>query len=247
MDVKYEGLEIKVPTSWKDLKVSDYERFYTLKPESKIDLVNYVAKVCNIDSSVLFNSPADIFNIIYDAIQFVFTEPLTQSNKVRINYDTFFICDYTDLSFGEWVDIDSILTSENKSIAEILAICCRPIGEKYNPNNKELFDERIELFKNMTCDKALPLIAFFLSNTRQLKTRLNQYLTAQAQAAQLVKGIQIFPKSGGGIKLSRIWQGIKFYFLMRSLRKKLSRFSDSYYTKSTKRMQKKNNNNLKTN
>ena len=224
MKIGFDNLEI--PTSWREIKLSDYEKWYMMNPQTKKELVHYTAKVCNLDVSILLDSPPALFQDIFNTIQFVFDSEIEALQKLEISKVDYFIPKFNKLTFGEYVDVDSVLNSESDSkLSEIMAIVCRPIGEKYNPDNEELNLERIEIFKNLTCDKALPLLSFFFLNSKESDRITSRYLMVTEQIDLLLHHIRGSALSGDGTKRLRIWQGIKYYFLMRSLKKQLSKFS----------------------
>jgi len=136
----------------------------------------------------------------------------------------YFISFADKLTLGEWIDVENIITGDSETkLSEMLAILCRPIGEKYDP---DLAAARAEMFRNLPCDKALPLISFFLSKKRESEAILNHYSTVMAQADQFLKDTKTFVVNGGGIKLLPIWQRIRYTYLIRSLEKQLAKSSD---------------------
>lgn len=163
--VELNNVKLEIPESWSDIKLSRYEKLYMQKPETKLDQVYFVADVCNIDANVLLESPAQVFNALAEIVDFVFDSELPPSNAVKVG-DTEYLVSFADkLTLGEWVDAENVIGSDSEyKLSELLAILCRPAGEKYNP---DLLGERTEMFKNLTCDKALPLISFFLSKKRE--------------------------------------------------------------------------------
>lgn len=243
MKIEFNDVKIEVPGSWNDISLGEYEKWYMKNPETRLDMINYVSGICNIDADILLQSSPVVFNTITEAIQFVFNQDFKPENKCRIDGTDYFISLADKLTLGEYIDIDAVLNSDsNNKLSELLAIICRPAGEKYNP---DLTEERITIFKNIKCDKALPLISFFLSRKKKSGEILNLYSKVTQEINQYQKGILISALNMDGIKRFRIWQGIKLYFLIRSQRKKLSKYSDSYFTKSTNIELRKNNINLK--
>jgi len=229
MKIEFDGVKINVPNSWKDITLEEYEKLYLLKPETKLEYIQYVADVCKIDAKLLINSPTQLFDIVSDAIQFIFDNDFEPVNKVVANETEYFISFSDKLTLGEWVDIDSIIESDSETkLSEMLAVLCRPIGENYNP---DLAEERKKLFQSLSCDNVLPLISFFLLKKKKSEEILSRCLMVIAQANQFLKDTKNFAQNGVGIKPFPTWQTIRYYFLMRSLQKQLSKFSDSYYTK----------------
>ena len=148
---------------------------------------------------------------------------------MQIGKQDYFICLSDKLTLGEWIDIEEVLNGNNESkISETLAIICRPAGESYNTDTSA---GRKELFRNLTCDKAMPLLAFFLHKKKESETILNHYSQVMAQADRFLKDTKTFVTNGDGIKLLPIWQRIRYIYLTKSLEKQLSKYSDSFSTK----------------
>lgn len=165
--VDLNNVKLEIPESWSDIKLSRYEKLYMQKPETKLDLVHFVADVCNIDANVLLESPAQVFNALAEIVDFVFDCELPPANAVKMGDTEYFVSFADKLTLGEWVDAENVIGSDSEcKLSELLAILCRPIGEKYNP---DLLGERTEMFKNLTCDKALPLISFFYPKRENTK------------------------------------------------------------------------------
>ncbi|NDV96561.1 hypothetical protein D0T84_16800 [Dysgonomonas sp. 521] len=222
--VEFNDVKLEIPESWRDIRLADYERLYMQNPETKLDQVRFVADVCGIDADMLLESPAQVFNTIAGIIDFVFDSELPPAASVKTNGKEYFISFADRLTLGEWVDAENVIGSDSESkLSELLAILCRPIGEKYNP---DLAPERAEMFRNLPCDKALPLISFFLSRKRESEAILNHYSTVMAQAGRFLKDTKTFAINGGGIKRLPIWQRIRYTYLIRSLEKQLARCSD---------------------
>lgn len=227
--VELNNVKLEIPESWSDIKLSRYEKLYMQKPETKLDQVHFVADVCGIDAKVLLESPAQVFNALAQIVDFVFDSELPPSNTVKVGDTEYFVSFADKLTLGEWVDAENVIGSDSEcKLSELLAILCRPIGEMYNP---DLAAERTEMFKNLTCDKALPLISFFLSKKREYEAILNHYSTVMAQADRFLKDTKTFAISGGGIKRLPIWQRIRYTYLIRSLEKQLAKCSDFSSTK----------------
>lgn len=235
--IEFENNTLRVPEGWHDVKLSEYETWDTSKPETKMDYVRFVAQVCKVDVNLLLGSPTELFDVIINALDFIFdsaSEP-QPSHKVKIDEVDYFVSLSDKLTLGEWVDVESVLSetaddetaAEKKGrLSEMLAILCRPAGEKYNA---DLTEERAAMFRNLSCDKVLPLLAFFLFKKRKSEEILNHYSTVLDQANQFLKDTETFVVNGDGIKLLPIWQRIRYTYLVRSLKKQLSKFSDSSF------------------
>ena len=227
--VEFNDLKLEIPESWEEIKLATYERYYMQSPETKMEQVAFIAGLCNIDINILLESPTQVFNTIAGITDFVFDNELPPSNNVKISGIEYFISFADKLTLGEWVDAENVISSDSEyKLSELLAILCRPIGEKYNP---DLAAGRADMFKNINCDKALPLISFFLSKKKRSEEILSHYSMVMAQAGQFLKDTKTFAASGDGIKLLPIWQRIRYTYLIRSLEKQLAKCSDFSSTK----------------
>ena len=81
MKIEFDGVKINVPNSWNDITLEEYEKLYLLKPETKLEYIQYVADVCRIDAKLLINSPTQLFEIVSNAIQFIFDNDFEPVNK----------------------------------------------------------------------------------------------------------------------------------------------------------------------
>ena len=241
--IEFDNMVIEVPKGWNHISLSDYERVCLLKPETKLEFIQYVADICKIDAGLFLKAPIQLFELVSDAIGFIFKPDFKPCNRIDIDGVDYTISFADKLTLGEWVDFEAVIQSDSEhKLTELLAILCRPEGEAYNP---DLTDERIEVFKNLSCDKALPLVSFFLTKKIKSDEILNHYLTVITQADLFLKHTKTFALSGDGIKRLPIWQRIKYIYLTRSLKKQLSKFLDSSSINPTKSKLKNININLK--
>ncbi len=229
MRIEFVNMEMDIPESWKDIRLKDYEKWYMLKPETKAEIVQYIADICKIESKILLEAPTRLFDLIAETVRFVFEPCLEPINKCSISNKDYFITACGDMTLGEYVDIDTVLNDngENK-LASILAIICRPAGEKYEPDRNK---ERTLFFGNLSCDQALPLLGFFLNKKKESDGISNHYSTVMDQAGRFLKDTNDFVRNGDGIKRLPTWQKIRYIYLMKLLKKELSKCSASFYTK----------------
>jgi len=242
LEIKFESVKLNIPTKWEDVSLKDYESWYLQKPETELEYIQYVADICKIDAKEFLKAPVDLFNIISEAVSFVSDQDFEPKSKIEISGKEYFI-NYADkLTLGEWVDVDEVLDKGENKISELLAILCRPIGEKYKPDNVE---ERKKLFQEQSCDKVLPLIGFFLLKEKKSRQILDHSLRVIAQGDQFLQDIKTSVINGDGIKQFAIWQRIRYTYLTKLLEKQLTRCSDFFSTGLINHRQKQHNINLK--
>lgn len=226
--IEFEDKKLEIPQSWEDIRLGDYEKWHLNKPETKTDYVRYVADICDIDVNILLDAPAQLFTVVSDAISFVFDAEFEPASHVEIGRDKYFLSFSDKLTLAEWVDAEAVLESESENkLSELLAILCRPAGEKYNP---DLAEERKKLFMKASCDKVLALVSFFLFRKKRSDEILSHYSAVVDQAALFLKDTKTFVQNGDGIRRLPIWQRIRYTYLMKSLERQLSKFSASSFT-----------------
>lgn len=235
---KYEikDITVIVPTSWDDITVATYDRVWKIKPKTPRERANVIAVACNIDLQVLLDEPTEVFNMIRADVDFLFNDnPVAPSPAVMIGDKQFNVAIEDKLTFGEYIDADHVQKNSDAILSNVLAIVCRPAGEKYNPDNN---DERAAMFGALPVSQVQGVLAFFLRFYQVSTRRTRLFASLQAVADQLPRNTAALLRHGGSIKLYRIWPIIKYGFLMKLLRARLRKFSRSYYTNGTDRPRK---------
>jgi len=223
VQIEYKDTEIAVPTSWDDITLDAYERAYAIDTSTNRGRVEYVATICSIDMSVLLDWPTEVFNSILNLVEFLFAdnehEPCANVKIGGVNYT---VPVEGRITLGMWVDTDEVQKSGKAVLSNTLAIVCRPSGEDYNGEKNEA---RAAIFAAAPMSKLLGVLAFFL----QCKTACDQHTEAYSNACELVghlpRSIKDLRVRGGGIKLYRIWQVIRYLILIRLLRARLQKYS----------------------
>lgn len=223
-----------IPSEWSDVKLSEYENWFESEIQTKEDEALFVSKVSGIDFTTLQSLPLSFYNDLLQMIAFSLKDSkTTPKNSILINDAKYSINSENQLTLGEWVDVEETLKGENNKLSQILAIICRPTGERYNSEN---LSSRIELFKNITMDKLFPLFGFFLRLNEQCKIITNLSLKVVEMENQLHQVIKSSAVNGVGLKQSRNWVMTILGNLTKSLNYLVCRFLITFPTLSTKIM-----------
>lgn len=240
--LEYLGDSIDVPESWADIKLKNYEAFYKSKPESVRDKITLISNICEMPLDVLLNWPAEVFNIIIDKTLFIFKPyEVEPSSEIIINGVKYSIPIEEKLSLGAYIDAEESIKNGERPFSEVLAITCRPAGEKYDPDKTE---KRASMFSALSVEEVQPLLSFFLRCSQELGTFTRAYTNLAKAINQLPPPTLSFLRRGGGIKLLRTFREIKYGVLMMLLVYRLRRFSRLYNIKETKRTRKMSKGNL---
>lgn len=230
--LEYDNIKVNVPESWDDVTLGDYETFYRDKPTTTRELVDYVAKIVKTPAETLMQWPAGIYNRIVETIQFMFKEiQVPASPNVEIGGVWYRVPMEDELTLGAWVDAEEAQKAGENVLSEVLSIVCRPIGEAYDTKTAE---ERRVKFAALPVSTFLGVLAFFL----QCKDAYEKHTAAYIQLCQLVdllpRSIKNLVPHMAGTKLSRIWQMVRYWIMIKSLRYQLAKLSRTYNTSATK-------------
>lgn len=220
--IEYDGKTVNVPESWGDITVGHYEAWGQDKPETAREKVEYVAKICKADPALLLAWPAEVFNRIVEYLAFVFdATPAEPSASTEVDGVRYVVNIEHKLSTGEWVDADAAQQEGEAIISNMLAILCRPTGEAYNDDNNEA---RQAMFAAQPVSKVRGVLAFFLLCKVVSEKRTASYLKLAEACDLLPRSIWPLLKTGGGIRLSRIWRVMMYPVLMQLLYYRLRRY-----------------------
>lgn len=228
MTITHNDTTIKVPESWAEVKLGAYERHVVrAKASTARDNIAVVAGVAEIDPELLLDWPAGIFGIISDKMAFVWSDPiLPVTPVVKINGTDFIINTSDALTLAEWVDAEEAQKSDTP-LSGLLSILARPAGEAYDPDKSE---RRRRLFEALPMTEVFGALGFFLRCSETSGNVIRVYSILQNLADQLPELTNSFQPAGGGTRLSRIYQTIRFSILTALLRRKLRKFLRSFST-----------------
>lgn len=221
--IKYDEVNINVPTSWRDVKLKDYDKVFRLPTGTAAERVNYIATLCNTDAKLLLSWPAEVFDEVVRRMTFLFEEDKTApSPNVTIRGVKFCVPVGDKLTLGEWVDAEEAQKQEHGVLPAMLAIVCRPVGEPYDC---DLSDERAAMFAELPVSELLGVLAFFLRLRTELERITRTYSRISALVNHLPRSMWSFLKGGAGLKLSLIWRVPIFLILTGLLRYRVRRYS----------------------
>lgn len=228
---EYKGKSVSVPTSWGEITVATYDKLWNLKPQTARERANTVAIACGAELQTFLEWPREIFEMVLKDVDFLFqANPAEPYNRLEIDGAQYVVAVEERLTFAEFIDVDMVQKEDayaSAIVTNVLAIICRPPGEAYDPVN---IQSRVEMFGALPVSKVLGVLAFFLRSYQTSTKSIALYANLQATAGQLPKNIKLSQMFGGGIRLSRIYQTIRFYVLMRLLFARLQKYSHFYYT-----------------
>jgi len=172
-DDELENITATLPESWEEVNVETYQKLFSKSFENLPAIqqtLHILTSLTNLSEDIILALPIDTFKEIVDKVRFIFDEiPNENVEFITINDENYYLyTDYSQLTTGEIISLDTILESNknniNKCLSDILCIFLR----KKKANGKferfsTLFFERKDIFSQLPISKVYHLIIFFLS------------------------------------------------------------------------------------
>ena len=198
---------ITIPDSWEKLTLKQLDGLMKLQKEAEtngkiLSSLDVLSLFTGKDREYLLSLPAEFISSLLARLVFLNTDiHPTPKSEITINGETYRV-NYTEkLTFGEYVDTNTIMSEQPDNHAAILAILCRKEGEVYDDSFvADKMDERMEMFGNAPAKECMDIIAFFLT------------LSVNSQIDQLLVHTQNSVSHGAGRRRSLLWR-------MKTLRK----------------------------
>lgn len=186
-------LELKVPVSMSSIKLGDYQKYIKIVNGLKDDegsdnflRLKILEIFCNVELKDSYKLPLSVFdsaiNKVLDCLneetplirRFYITGP---EGETPVEFG--FIPNLHEMSFGEYVDLDTQIT-DLQNIHKAMAVLYRPIIEKKKDAYKiapyEGHEKTEELMRDMPLDVALGALVFFY----RLGMKLSKYTTVSS-------------------------------------------------------------------
>lgn len=149
----------------------------------------------------------DVVQIVSQLNEVMNLKPEFQSTFFMNDVQYGFIPDIQDITFGEYIDLDTFLTDEN-NLNKAMAVLYRPIKSKVGDSYSiEDYDpSREKQMKQMPMGVALGSVFFFMNLNKELLANTMDYLTKEAEnlTQQQVQDLQ-----NHGVGINRSIQQVK--------------------------------------
>ena len=216
-----------VAESWDDVNLLQWQNYVRQASESEdnsVDIIGTLEAFSDIPRSVINQMPTDLFESVIGRLKWIQEQPdQTPSQSVEISGETYTINVMEKLKVMEYLDLNTVIENDKFNYSMIFAILCRKQGEEYDDYFKaDKLPDRIEMFENLDCVRAMKLIGFFLTCWTAYETRSQNSLVVKAikqDAIELVENIKSSLKPGVCSTVLHLPQIIKLRKLEKSLMK----------------------------
>lgn len=208
--------QVIVPDSLSEITLGQYQKFLKIQEENedeKFLAVKMVEIFCGIKGDLVMKMKASSIRDITSVLAEMFNEKPPLRREFTMNgIDYGFIPLLEDMSFGEYVDLDTYISDTN-NLHRAMAVLYRPIVQRYS--NKYLIEkykgEDSEKMLNMPMDAVLGSMLFFYHLGMELSQVMMNYLeeeettlVQQLYSEKNMDGINQF-----GVSLKEMLQDLK--------------------------------------
>jgi len=193
ISINGETKEYHIPVKWDEVSIKQYQELMVVAENEDLSdieiMVRSVAALTGAEVEHLTKAPIKHLRDVYSTLSILTSE--MPNNELRrvieiegIEYG--FIPDMNDLTFGEFVDLDTWLQDGYKNLVDILVVLYRPVvkrkGERYiiEEYDTSTTIDRASIFsKSMSIDSVYGAIVFFCDTGSKLIETTQCYLEMQ--------------------------------------------------------------------
>lgn len=215
-----------LPTRWSEVTLGQFARLEKLykgaASEGAIDQIDIISILSGRERDEVMALPLEFISTMNTHLVFLELEPEIggASNVIEHEGELYYVNYKEDLTFGEYIDADTVLKNDPTNYPAILAVICRKEGELYDSDFvANVYPERVKMFEQMSVLKVLPVVSFFLNRWALLDRCSHAYSQIKEAINLTVSNLQTSATSGLG-------KGLRTYLLTRKFRK-LQKLLDS--------------------
>ena len=212
-------VNLRIPTSLNEITLAQYQEFAKLeadldKTKDTAIQLKIVEIFCKVPEIVVRNMKATDIAEVCEIINTMFNTDHQLINRFRLKgVDYGFIPDLDDMSFGEYMDLDTFI-SDNDNLHRAVNVLFRPIEHKRGGRYtiKDYDPDTSEIAKEFPLDVVLGAIVFFYSLGKDLSMVMLNSLDKKNERA-LAQHLISQPSGDGSIhsmqSLTEILQDLK--------------------------------------
>jgi hypothetical protein len=207
--MKYEEIELKIPTSWNDITIGMYQQFVKIN-KKKFDTdeertAELICALCEVKPSQLERFKYKDLKYIVKKISKLMDSEIddkTLVKKVDFKGNKLgLIPNFSSITLGEFVDIESYCKDSYKNLHKLMSVIYRPIvkekGEKYNIEEYKPDEFKADEYLDFPIVASMSSLSFFFRLGKQLKLALLKYSSREVE--RKIKKLKRLQRSGVGI------------------------------------------------
>lgn len=205
-------IKLYIPETLKDISLRQYQKWLKLTDGKEMDLFlqqKMVEIFCGVPiQNVITMKVLDVYDINLKINEIFESKPKLVERFIFNQVEYGFIPKLDDISFGEFVDLDSYL-NDWQMMHKAMAILYRPVTvERKGYYNIEVYDSADAYdLRDISMEIVLGAMVFFWNLRNELTKSILNYLSKQ-EDVKLPQHLTAFLKNGDGISRSMDWQRV---------------------------------------
>lgn len=171
-----------VPKGWSDLTLGQFQQMQEeLGDGNAFDIRKVLHIFCGKSQEEVDALPMSVAEELLSQLVWLHTElpKMEPTNRITVKGEEYMINTEEEMRTGEFIQVDSILKSNPKDYASILAVLCRKKGERFDSDYEaRLFNERREMFLGVPMLEGMACMSFFLQCWRVSELATKLYMEA---------------------------------------------------------------------
>lgn len=198
-------LKVIVPTSLSEITLEQYQRFARLEGDEEFLTKKMLEIFCNVPFEKLPNVRFKDVSSVFKHINAMMEEKPSLTQRFTLNGQEFgFIPSLEDITYGEFVDLDSYLT-DIQNLHKVMSVLYRPVIGKvakyYIIEEYQSATKYCDTMKQATMDVVMGAVLFFWTLGRELLTATMNSLEAE-QGKKIILLKANLTNDGDGTTLS---------------------------------------------
>jgi hypothetical protein len=190
-------MEIKVPTSWDEVKIWQLMELLSMdKAQGNLRVaIETISILCDTDTDTVKKMPHSAFNDVLNQLSFASTMPeCGKKDEVTINGNTYRMTEPVKFTVGQWADVEEYLKDYANNLDRILAVIYS--GDKYEGTTQQ----RVEDMREASVTDVYGAAIFFSLFGAILYTSTKGFSVDQAKE-MLMEKAKTYTVSGDGTDL----------------------------------------------
>ena len=207
--MKYEEIELTIPTNWSDITIGMYQQFVKIN-KKKFDsdeerTAELICALCKVELNQLERFKYKDLKYIVKKISKLMDSEIDDKTLVKkVDFKGTklgLIPNFSAITLGEFVDIENYCKDAYKNLHNLMSIMYRPIvkekGEKYSIEEYEPDEFKADEYLDFPIVASMSSLSFFFHLGKQLKLALLKYSTREVE--KKIKRLQRSARNGVGI------------------------------------------------
>ena len=183
--------KVEVPTDWTGITIEMYQKFEKLKRKKLKEQdfnIEVLGIICGLDKEMIDRMEARSLNKVLKSISFLAIEPNTDELQKKVEWNGVkygFIPNISEITTGEYVDIEEHCKDGQKNLHKIMSILYRPIVKetktRYSIAEYKPSEELEEQFLDFPVLPSISALSFFFHLGKTLPSVLVKYLRKERE------------------------------------------------------------------